>query len=361
MAVAPPDPRPEDEGPSHEALERFLAPHMPGLGTITLERFRGGYSNLTYLLRTERGDYVLRRPPVAASAKGGHDMLREFRLLSALHPLWPKVPRPLVACDDAGVIGAPFFVMERVHGLILRARAGLAPVSLSPEHLQAASLALVDTLAELHALDVSVPPLSALGRPVGYVERQVAGWSERWQRARGEPVPEIERVVEWLATQLLESAPAALIHNDYKFDNLIFDPEVAGRLVCVLDWELATLGDARLDLGTTLAYWVDRDDPEDWRRQALLPQTSHPGCLDRAGVVARYQERTARALDGRVLLFAYVLGLFKVAVIAQQIFARFNAGHTRDARFASLGQAVQACGRQACRALAAGRITQLDD
>lgn len=286
-------------------------------------------------------------------------MAREFRVLSALHPLWPKVPCPLVACDDPAIIGAPFFVMEYVPGLILRAAPGPAPMAVDAQRLQAAAHALVDTLVELHGLDVAEPALAALGRPAGYVQRQVEGWSERWRNACDRQVPEIERVAAWLATQRLAPAAPALIHNDYKFDNLVLDPDDPGRLRCVLDWEMATLGDARLDLGTTLAYWVDRDDADDWRGQALLPHTLQAGCLERAQVVERYERASGRTLVAQELLFAYVLGLFKVAVIAQQIYARYRAGHTRDARFASLDEAVRACGRQACRALEAGRIARL--
>jgi aminoglycoside phosphotransferase (APT) family kinase protein len=357
MDPQPSDPRAAEGLPSCEALERYLAPLLPGLGPIAIERFTSGYSNLTYRLRTARGTYVLRRPPVAANVKGGHDMTREFRLLTALHPVWPKLPRALVSCADPAIIGAPFFVMEYVPGLILRA--GQDQATLTPARLQAAAHALVDTLAELHALDARTSALAELGRPEGYVERQVSGWCERWQRARTEPQPELEQVAAWLATQHITPGPPAVVHNDFKFDNLVLDPDDPGRLRCVLDWELATLGDARLDLGTTLAYWVDDGDTEDWRRQAPVPHTSQPGCLDREGVVERYQRSSGRTLAPQELLFVYVLGLFKVAVIAQQIFARYSAGHTRDPRFAGLGEAVRACGRQAGRALDQGRLTPL--
>ncbi len=347
--------RPGEELPL-AALEGFLADRLPGLGPLAVRQFPGGYSNLTYLLRAADGrELVLRRPPRGAQIKSAHDMGREQRILAALHPLWPRVPRPLVACADPQVIGAPFFVMERVRGVILR---GGEPAP-EPELARARAEALVDTLAELHALDVTAPGLRELGRPEGYAARQVSGWAERYARARTDDLPQIEALPGWLEAHLPGEAAPALIHNDYKFDNLVFDLEAPARIVAVLDWEMATLGDPLLDLGTTLAYWADRDDPEDWRSFSVVPATLLPGGLARAEVVERYARSSGRAPDALGVLFAYVYGLFKVAVIAQQIHARFRQGHTRDARFAGLGAVVRACGDMARRALGRGRIDRL--
>ncbi len=337
------------------ALEPFLAAHVPGLGPCVARQFPGGYSNLTYLLRDASGrEVVLRRPPRGAAVRGAHDVTREHRLLCALHPVWPRVPRPLAVCPDAGLIGAPFFVMERVRGVIPRAADGLAP-----EQARARAEALVEAMAELHALDVTRPEWYDLGRPQGYARRQVDGWAERYARARTDDVPELEALVGWLDEALPADGASALIHNDYKLDNVVFDEHAPTRVVALLDWEMATLGDPLLDLGTTLAYWAEPDDPQAWRRFSVVPATLAPGCLSRAEVVERYARSTGRALDGQAVLFAYVFGLFKVAVIAQQIYARFRQGHTNDARFAGLAQVVRGCGRMAQRALDLGRIDRL--
>ncbi len=358
MAAPPDAPRPVRAGEELPlaALRAFLDAHLPDLGELSVEQFPGGYSNLTYLLRAGDGrEFVLRRPPHGARHGSAHDMLRERRILAALHPCWPKVPRPLVACDDEGVIGAPFYVMERVRGLI--PRAGSAP--LPPERARARAEALIDTLAELHAVDVSIPGLADLGRPDGYAARQVRGWGERWARARSDDVPEVERLLAWLAAHVPPDGRAALLHNDFKFDNVVFDPDRPERVVAVLDWEMATLGDPLLDLGTTLAYWAERDDPAQWRGTSVVPATLDEGCLSRLEVVERYARACGHAVPADALLFAFALGLFKLAVIAQQIYARFLAGHARDARFAGLGQVVRACGRTGLRALDLGRIDRL--
>jgi len=340
-------------------LQEFLQARLPGLGPLIVEQFPSGYSNLTYLLRAGDQELVLRRPPCGAEAKGGHDMGREFRVLLALHALWPKAPRPLVECNDPAVIGAPFYVMERVRGAILRGGPGRPGPQLPPDAARGACLALIDGLCELHALDCTLPELAELGRPAGYAARQVQGWSERYERARSDELPELERVAAWLRERVPEGGQAALIHNDYKFDNVVFDLHEPGRILAVLDWEMATLGDPLLDLGTTLAYWADRDDPADWQRFSLIPLTLQPGSLDRLQVVERYAERSGRRPSPHEVVFAYAYGLFKVAVIAQQIYARFKRGHTQDPRFPGLGLVVRACGQMGLRAIELGRIDRL--
>ncbi len=338
------------------ALQRFVDAHLPGLGPLAVRQFPGGYSNLTYLLRAADGrELVLRRPPFGAGVKHAHDMGREHRLLCALHPLWPRVPRPIVACADESVIGAPFYLMERVRGLIPRG----ANAQASPDEARARAEALIDTLAELHALDPASAGLRDLGRPEGYAARQVAGWAERYARARSDDVPEIDDLAAWLGAHVPADSVPALVHNDYKFDNVVFDPLVPARVVAVLDWEMATLGHPLLDLGTTLAYWAERDDPQDWQRFSVVPATLAVGCLTRREVVARYAQASGRAWAQGAVVFAYVYGLFKVAVIAQQIYARFRQGHTRDPRFAGLQHVVRACGSVGQRALELGRIDRL--
>jgi aminoglycoside phosphotransferase (APT) family kinase protein len=327
-----------------EALGAWLAAH--GLvGELEAEQFPGGFSNLTYLLRVGDVELVLRRPPVGAQVKSGHDMAREFAVLAALHAPYGKVPRPLFSCDDATVIGAPFYLMERVRGAIVRDAGSVGDAA-------ARSAALVDTLAELHAIDWRTLNLD-VGHPQGYVARQVQGWTRRYVAARTDAVPALERVAMWLEVARPPERGAALIHNDFKYDNVVFDPAAPARVVAVLDWEMSTVGEPLLDLGTTLGYWLDPNDPDDLR--ALLPDaTTAPGGLSRADVLQRYAARTGRDVGDGV--FQYVFGLFKIAVIMQQIYARHRQGLTSDPRFASLGDAVAACARAAAAAIERGSV-----
>jgi aminoglycoside phosphotransferase (APT) family kinase protein len=339
------------------ALAAWLAPRVPGLAPpLTVEQFPSGHSNLTYLLRAGDRELVLRRPPFGAAIKTAHDMGREVRILSALAPVYPQAPRPLAACDDPGVIGAPFYVMERVRGVILRGPRPQAAAGLGPGVMRRLSTALVDTLVELHAVDAAAVGLADLGRPEGYVARQVGGWTERYLRAKTDEVPEVEAAAAWLAAHLPPESGAALIHNDFKYDNVVLDPADPTRIIAILDWEMATLGDPLMDLGTTLGYWIDPDDPPEHR---LLPfgPTLLPGNLDRTEVVARYAERSGRPVGD--VLFYYVFALLKIAVIAQQIYQRYREGHSHDPRFAAMIVGVRVLGQTAARALERGRIDRL--
>jgi aminoglycoside phosphotransferase (APT) family kinase protein len=356
MAAPPDEPRPVRSGEELplDALQAYLAATLPGAeGPVSVQQFPGGYSNLTYLVRAGEREWVLRRPPVGAAVRGGHDMLREHRLLTRLAPVYPKAPRPVAACEDLSVLGAPFYLMERVRGVILRRT---SPFDETLD-VRALSEALVDTLAELHLVDVAAAGLSDLGKPEGYALRQVRGWTERWQASRGEAVPGVDTVAAWLGEQPWPDGRPAIVHNDFKYDNVVLDPADLSRVVAVLDWEMATLGEPLLDLGTSLAYWVDPDDPERWRRDSLVELTARPGSLTRLQVAQRWAQRTGRGLDG--LVAAYVFGLFKVAVIVQQIYARFQRGLTKDPRFAALRAVVVSCGETAQAAIERGRIDRL--
>jgi aminoglycoside phosphotransferase (APT) family kinase protein len=319
-------------------------------GAPTIEQFPAGHSNLTYRVAGGGREWVLRRPPLGARVNRGHDMGREYRILKAIHRQWPKVPRPVAYCGDPAVIGAPFYLMERVRGRIPRGaarprwwRSGAAEMSRR----------LVATLAEIHALDVSGEEFAEFGRPDGYVARQVKGWGERYAKARTDEVASMERVHAWLREQQPAEQGAVLIHNDFKYDNLIFDAGGDGEVAAVLDWEMATVGDPLMDLGTTLAYWVDPGDPEPLRQFAFGP-TATDGSLDRAGVVAAYREATGRDVPNPV--FYYAFGLYKVSVIAQQIYWRYAQGLTRDPRFAMLLGAVHLLSAQAEEAISRGRL-----
>jgi aminoglycoside phosphotransferase (APT) family kinase protein len=339
-------------------LEGFLRAAIPGLsGPLTIEQFPRGHSNLTYLLNAGGRELVLRRPPPGAKAiPSGHDMAREYRVLSHLHPVYPLAPEALAYCGEAeSPIGTSFYVMERVRGVILRAKPP-GGVSLDAATMRRLSESFVDNLAALHRVDVAMAGLSELGHPDGYVRRQVEGWTQRYAKAQTDDVADMDSTARWLAAQSPASGGAALIHNDYKYDNVVLDPDDLPRIRAVLDWEMATLGDPWADLGSTLAYWVDPDD-ESSLQMLGLGLTTLPGNLSRGEVVERYATVSGRAVQG--IPFYYALALFKVAVIAQQIYFRFKKGFTRDGRFAGFLGAVHVLSAQAARAISAGRIDRL--
>ena len=344
--------RPGEELPV-AALEAYLARHLPGEpGPLAVEQFPHGHSNLTYLLRRGDQEFVLRRPPFGNQVKTAHDMGREYRVLSKLSAVYPPAPKPLLSCEDASVLGVPFYVMERRRGIVLR-RADDPDHTIDPPTARRLSTALIDNLALLHALDYKAAGLADLGKPEGYVTRQVTGWINRYAAARTDDVPEMDRVAKWLGDNTPAESGAALVHNDYKYDNLLLDPADLTHIVAVLDWEMATVGDPLMDLGTTLGYWVEAGDPEEVRAGAFGP-TALPGSLTRQELVARYAEKTGRDVSG--ILFYFCFGVYKIAVIVQQIYARFVRGHTRDERFARLNERVAALGRQAITALETGRL-----
>jgi aminoglycoside phosphotransferase (APT) family kinase protein len=344
--------RPGEELPA-ASLEAYLAERLPGTpGPLTVEQFPHGHSNLTYLLRRGGHEFVLRRPPFGNQVKTAHDMGREFRVLSRLCAVYPPAPRPLYYCEDTSVLGVPFYVMERRRGVILRRAENLGP-SIDPPTARRLSTALIDNLALLHSLDYKAAGLADLGKPEGYVTRQVTGWINRYANARTDPLPEMDRVARWLSDHTPTESGAALVHNDFKYDNLVLDPGDLTRIVAVLDWEMATVGDPLMDLGTTLGYWVESGDPEPVQAGAVGP-TALPGSLTRRELVARYAEKTGRDVSG--VLFHYCFGLYKIAAIIQQIYARYVRGHTRDERFARLNERVAALSRQALLATETGRI-----
>lgn len=339
------------------ALAAYLRDRSEIEGDLEVLQFPAGWSNLTYLIRAGGRELVLRRPPHGARAEAGHDMAREYRILSALDGHWGRVPSPVLYCGDDAVIGTPFYLMERVKGVILRGRPtpDRAP---PPETMTALAGSLVDLLVELHALDHRALGLDDLGRPQGYVRRQVDGWTRRYQAARTDDLPELDRVARWLDEHRPPESGAALIHNDLKYDNVVLDPADPSRIRAVLDWEMATIGDPLMDLGTTLAYWVEPTDPEFMKALGLGP-TTLPGNPGRAALVELYEAGTGHRVDEVVFYYAY--GLFKLAVIIQQIYWRYRQGHTSDPRFEGLGEGVRVCTAVAARAVDRGRIDRLFD
>ncbi|MFL5310174.1 MAG: phosphotransferase family protein [Myxococcales bacterium] len=357
LPIDSPDEVRDEERFDADRLRPFLAAALPGAsGPLEVLQFRKGHSNLTYLVRIGESEAVLRRAPFGVQVKSAHDMRREFTILSALQGVYAKAPRPIAFCDDESLIGARFYLMKRVRGVVVRSAAPPPGVQFTPELLRATSTGLVDNLADLHAVDFARAGLGSIGRPDGYVARQVTGWTERYAKARTDEVPDIEAAAAWLARNLPKQSGAAIIHNDYKYDNVVLDPADLSRIVAVLDWEMATVGDPLMDLGTLLGYWSDPDDPEEMRARPYGP-TFLPGSLSRSGLVGRYEERTGRAVSGA--LFYYVFALFKIAVIVQQIYKRYVQGHTHDPRFAALIGWVRVVAAQAARAMERGRIDRL--
>ena len=334
-------------------LEPFLRNHFPDHpGTLIVRQYPSGHSNLTYSVQLGAREMVLRRPPFGSKVKSAHDMGREFRVLSRLHAHYPPAPRVLLFCDDAGVLGAPFYLMEPIHGVILRK--DVPPgLDFSPEVARRVSESFLDNLAALHGLDYNEIGLGDLGKPSGYLQRQVLGWIERFHGSKTHDIPEIEALSGWILKHIPQSTRATLIHNDYKYDNVVLDPEDLTRLIGVLDWEMCTIGDPLTDLGSALAYWVDANDPPELLETRWGP-TTYPGSLTRAQLVERYAQRTGREVSN--MDFYLTFARFKIAVIVQQIYFRYSQGLTHDERFASMPLLIKILLRAALRTAETGEI-----
>jgi aminoglycoside phosphotransferase (APT) family kinase protein len=319
-------------------LEPFLRAHFPGeRGPLTVRQYPSGHSNLTYAVSLGNKEFVLRRPPFGSKVKSAHDMGREFRVLSRLHGVYPPAPEVLCYCDDESVLGATFYLMKPIRGVILR-RDPPAGLQFSADTAQRLSESLIDNLACLHRLDYGAIGLADLGKPQGYLERQVHRWIERYHGSRTHDLPEVGRISSWMNGHLPPSSDAALIHNDYKYDNVVLDSQDIAKIVGVLDWEMCTIGDPLSDLGTTLAYWIDPNDPDELQKIRWGP-TNFPGSLTRAELVQRYTKAAARDVSNMV--FYLVFARFKIAVIIQQIYYRYHLGLTNDPRFASMPELIK--------------------
>ena len=321
----------QGEGINLTALSGYLVNHASQIGVIReQQQFPGGYSNLTYLLSTETGEYILRRPPFGAPIKSAHDMSREFKVLSLLQHHYSKIPSPIIYCEDPEIIGAPFYIMERIRGIILRPSSA-KEIRLAPAEMRNISESLVDNLVVLHSLDIRKTGLIQLGKPEGYVQRQVEGWSKRYAAAQTDAIGEMEELSNWLKQNQPGDTEPTLLHNDYKYDNLVLRENDLSEIIGVLDWEMATVGDPWMDLGASLAYWAEEDDGE---MAKVFNISWLPGNLTRKEVVERYSMKSGRSITNPV--FYYAFGLYKNAVIAQQIYARWKQGHSKDPRFGKL-------------------------
>jgi aminoglycoside phosphotransferase (APT) family kinase protein len=333
------------------ALTSYLERELGAHGAVTVEQFPGGHSNLTYAVRHGEREYVLRRPPVGSKVKSAHDMGREVAVLSKLAPVYARAPKVFAYEASGEVLGAPFYLMERRRGLILRRD---LPPDLASDHARVRRVCelLVDALVDLHAVDYVTAGLGDFGKPAGYVERQVGGWSERYKGSQTDDIPAIDQLAAWLAAHQPPDGAPALIHNDFKFDNVIFDASLES-ITGVLDWEMATIGDPLMDLGTAISYWAQASDPPAYHALPFGP-TARPGMMTREEVARRYLERSGRTTDH--VVFYYAFGLLKTAVIAQQIYYRFAKGLTKDARFGAFIFAVKLLGEQARAAIDRGTL-----
>ena len=328
------DVRPEDRF-DIGAVHTWLSHEIPGLnGLPTVSQFRAGASNLTYLLKYSDRELVLRRPPIGNKAASAHDMKREVHIQSSLHPAYPFAPQVLALCEDLGVIGSEFYVMERINGTILR-RDIPSNAALTFEKTKVLGQAVIEGLAQLHQVDPII--LREFNKGPGYVTRQVHGWSERYKKALTDDVPTAEHLMSWLASHQPQDVATCVIHGDWRLDNMVFDISQSPKLVGVLDWELATVGDPLMDLGSALAYWIDKDDEPGYA--ALRRQPSHlPGMPTRREFVERYLEIAKWPCPD--FTFYEVFGLFRLAVILQQIWFRYRLGQTTNPAFAGFGSAI---------------------
>jgi aminoglycoside phosphotransferase (APT) family kinase protein len=331
-------------------MDEWLKAHVDGLtGVPEVSQFSGGASNLTYLLRYADRDLILRRPPAGRKASGAHDMAREYRIQRQLAPVFAYVPDVLALCQDDSVLGGDFYVMARIPGTILR---GSLPAGMVVDARQATALSetFVDTLVALHQVDPVAAGLADLGKGDGYVRRQVTGWTKRYRQARTWNVPRFERVMSWLADRQPADVRSCVIHNDFRLDNIVLAPGDPLRVVGVLDWELATIGDPLMDLGGSLAYWVQADDGR--FAMATRRQPTHlPGMLTRRQIVERYCETVRLSVENWP--FYEVFGLFRLAVIAQQIYYRYHHKQTRNPAFGNLWLAVHYLNRRCHRIMGA--------
>ncbi len=337
-------------------LEKYLRANLSDVqGDMLIEQFPNGFSNLTYFIKIGEKQFVLRRPPFGANIKSAHDMGREYKILHALSQSYPKAPTPYLYTEDESIIGAPFYVMERVEGVILRAK---MPTAMQPEATQMKGIAegLVDTFVELHQVDYQGVGLGDLGKPEGYVERQITGWTKRYFKSKTDEIPKLEKAAAWLADNMPKDATPSLIHNDFKYDNIVLEANDWTKVIAVLDWEMSTIGDPLMDLGTSVGYWVNPNDP-DFMIQMSVSPTTLAGNPTRGELVQMYAQKSGRDVGN--VLFYYVYGIFKIAVILQQIYYRYKKGYTSDNRFATLIDGVRGFGMMADRAIEKNKIDDL--
>ncbi len=337
------------------ALDHHLKAHIEGLeGVPVISQYPSGNSNLTYRLRYGDLDLVLRRPPFGTKAKSAHSMIREYRVMTALRPVFAQVPETLYYTDDESVIGAEFYVMKRVEGHVIKSE---IPQSwgFDPDRTRLLCTHFWQKLMDLHRVDIAAAGLSDFGKPEGYAARQIHGWNGRYKNAQTPDVDTFEDVQQWLEDALAKHNRSdannrrSVLHGDFRIDNVILDRDDPTRVLALLDWEICALGDPLMDLGTALAYWTQADDP-DYLKGLVMQPSDAPGMMIRAEILDMYQQQTG--IDTGNFTFYTVYGYFRNAVILQQIYYRYYQGQTQDQRFKNFGIATQNLGDH-CRSLIA--------
>ena len=313
---------------------------------LVVKQFTHGYSNLTYLLQIENKEYVLRKPPKGA-IKRGHDMSREFKVQSGVAKAFSKVPKMYGFSNNENILGSDFYIMEKMEGIILNYTTAKSR-NITSNNYETIANSWLNTLVELHNVDYKSIGLEDLGKPEGYVERQVTNWSKQYVKAKTDEYPEADIVMQWIQENQPKKYDYCLIHNDFKYDNVVFKDDSWQEVSAVLDWEMATLGDPLMDLGTSLGYWTVATD-NDIVKQGIPSPTIFEGNPIRSEIAKMYAEKSGRNLDN--LVFYYAFGLFKIAVIAQQIYFRYHKGWTTDPRFANLNKAAELCCKLALKAI----------
>jgi len=326
-----------DEQLDEARLSGYLRDKLQGAEQqLSIRQFGGGAANLTYLLDYGTQQYVLRRPPLGPVAPSAHDMAREYRVLSVLYQAFPYAPRAYHLCEDTNVIGTPFFVMERRNGVVVR-RSLPEEYEAVPDAPQRMSLALVDALADFHAVDYKALGLDSLGKPDGFIERQIEGWYGRWNKAKVDDIAEMDSVYTWLKDHIPPQSQATLVHNDYKLDNVMLAQDDPGQLVAIFDWDMCTLGDPLADLGALLTYWTEPTDAPYLQMTAMMP-VGDQRFPSRSELVERYSQRSGR--DVSHIRFYHTLGIYRLVVICAQIDIRYKRGQTQDQRFESFGMMI---------------------
>jgi aminoglycoside phosphotransferase (APT) family kinase protein len=336
-------------------LNTLLTAKNQAVGNVlSIRQFPGGFSNLTYLVETDTTNLVLRRPPAGAkNIKGGHDMVREYRLLEAIKKSgFGQVPNPVFLSEGDNFMDAPFYLMEKVEGVIFRASD--APNLLKtqpPGTFKDISTALCDTLVDLHSIDIEETGLISIGKPEGYIKRQVEGWYKRYEKSQTDDLPVMKELYDWLTINMPTEQTPTLIHNDFKYDNVVLNPEGLSEIRAILDWEMTTVGDPLMDVGTALSYWCEGQD-DDFTKTFNLSWL--PGNLTRQEFADRYAAKSGRDLSN--ILYYYVFGLFKNSVVLQQIYNRFKQGLTSDPRFGALIFGVKVLSSKAAKSVEKNRM-----
>lgn len=327
-----------------QALAGFIATHLPGEGEVTLQRHQAGHSNETFFVRRGDDEWVLRRPPRGAFLPSAHDVLREYRVLDALKDTPVRVPRTVISCEDESVIGAPFYLMEKIEGVVIRQE---VPEIFTEEHRGGLGDELVDALVELHSVDPASCGLDSFAKPTGYLERQLKRWTGQLELTMpfSRPMPDLERIGAWLRDNLPESQRTAIVQGDYKLDNVMFAASTPARLVAILDWEMSTLGDPLADLGWMISFWREPGDDTGDLFSDTTRGTEQPGFRTRDELISRYTDATG--LDTGKLEWYVVLAIWKLAILLEGSYARHLAGMTDDPFFAQLEHGVPALAAKA--------------